>query len=304
MRGAFKGVIGIIASILCVFAYYAYKESAQEKKVDFVIFSFNRPLQLYALLESSEQHLKNCGSINVIYRASTPEFSAGFDIVKDRFPSVTYYAQSSDPAKDFKPLVLKAVCGSNSPSEYVMFGVDDMIVTDDVDLAYCVDAIEKYQAWGFYLRLGQNISYCHTMDIQTPFPQGTWLNQNLFQWNFKTATGGDWSYPNTTDMTVLRKKDITTFLYTGNYTNPNTFEYDWQRFINPDATGLCFAYSKNINIPLNLVNTSWANRAMHLYTPEELLVKLNEGLKIDTRKFYQVRNNAPHVEYEPTFIKR
>jgi len=37
------------------------------EKVDLVIFSFDRPLQLYALLESCEEYMKGLGDVHVTH---------------------------------------------------------------------------------------------------------------------------------------------------------------------------------------------------------------------------------------------
>ena len=70
-----------------------------------------------------------------------------------------------------------------------------------------------------------------------------------------------------------------------------------------NAKGICFYRTKNINLPMNLVNP-WNNRSSNLYSVEELLAKFQLGLKIDILQFHKVKNRAPHVDYNPTFISR
>ncbi len=45
-------------------------------------------------------------------------------------------------------------------------------------------------------------------------------------------------------------------------------------------------------------------RKMNDFSTENLLKKFNEGLKINIDDFYQIKNKAPHMEYEYNFIKR
>ena len=47
----------------------------------------------------------------------------------------------------------------------------------------------------------------------------------------------------------------------------------------------------------------WAEKREE-YTPEKLLLKFNQGFKIDIKKFYKINNNGPHIESEFEFIPR
>jgi hypothetical protein len=182
--------------------------------------------------------------------------------------------------------------------------VDDMIVTDYVDLANCTQAMEQWQAYGFYLRLGKNITFCYMSNTPSPLPPGKEVSENLFLWKFADACPSDWNYPNNTDMTIYRKRDIKACLKSYRYTNPNTLEIKWSRKKDLQRCGLCFHYSKNINIPLNIVTTTLTNRHMNLYTVEQLLSLFQEGKKIDITQFHCIRNPSPHVAYQPQFTSR
>src|SRR5690242_6447246 len=100
--------------------------------VDAVIFSFDRPLQLYALLESIEKYMRGLNEIHVIYRSSNTEYQTAYLHVFEHYPSVKQHAQGANPKQDFKPLTLQATF--DSPAEYVIFAVDDIVVKDMVDL--------------------------------------------------------------------------------------------------------------------------------------------------------------------------
>lgn len=272
------------------------------KKVDYVIFSYDRPLQLYALLESSEKYFTGLQETHVIYRSSNIDYDKAYKEVFNRFPWAIPHKQSSKPKEDFKPLVLKSVFSPTSDSPYIMFAVDDILVTDFVNLCYCSKALENEGALGFYLRLGKNISFCYMLNKETPVPKGEMVTSSVFRWKFKKGAG-DWNYPHTVDMTIYRKSDVQAFLVNSDYANPNQLEHTWAKQADNSLYGLCFEFSKNINLPLNLVNLS-TNRCEHLFTPVDLLAKFNQGLKIDVDAFYMKRNISPHVDYMPSFIRR
>lgn len=74
----------------------------------------------------------------------------GYERVIDAFPTAHFVMQSiKDPKHDFKPKLNDLVFGS--PSEYILFAVDDIIVKDFVDLGYCMEQMEKTGAYGFIL---------------------------------------------------------------------------------------------------------------------------------------------------------
>jgi hypothetical protein len=185
-----------------------------------------------------------------------------------------------------------------------MFAVDDIIVTEFVNLAECTKALEKHRAWGFFLRLGKNIHYCSIQDKPAYPPKGKDIRNQFFLWKFAQAMT-DWCYPNNVDMTIYRKKDISSALQKENYANPNGLEGVWARnWADCGKLGICFQHSKIINIPMNIVQTLYKNRHNHTYSTEELLLKFQQGLKIDISIFYQRHYNTVHVDAQPSFIQR
>ena len=58
--------------------------------LNLVVFSYNRPLQLYAFLESFQRLAKGCQRISVVFKADSPEFKQGYKIVKEQFPNVEF----------------------------------------------------------------------------------------------------------------------------------------------------------------------------------------------------------------------
>lgn len=128
---------------------------AGEKYADLIIFSFNRPLQVHATLESVHKYFSNLNQIYVLYRASDTEYEIAYNELITKFNKVKFIKQGSNPREDFKPLLLQ--CFFGSPAGYILFSVDDDIATDYVDFKQCIQTMQKTNAYGFYLRLGTNI---------------------------------------------------------------------------------------------------------------------------------------------------
>ena len=88
------------------------------------------------------------------------------------------------------------------------------------------------------------------------------------------------------------------------FTNPNYFESIWSRHVSRDWLGLCFGASKMINIPLNVVQNTFGNRNMGLYSKEELLKLYLDGWAFDVDCLHKISHNSAHFEVKPTLIKR
>ena len=267
---------------------------------DLIIFSYDRPLQLYALLESIDAHLRGLNSITIMYRASDENFAKAYQDIQKQCPAITFIRQINPP-RDFKPLLM-SICKQLS-SPYILFAVDDIIVKDSVNLIECVEYLERCCGYGFYLRLGLNLNFCYPMQRTQAVPPHTLIDSTICSWYFDQAEL-DWAYAHTVDMTLYRTKDVEWYVANLNYFSPNTLEGEWAGCAQGiHRLGLCYTESKIVNLPLNQVNSS-PNVHMHWRTPEELLALFEQGLKIDIAPIKTIEAKAAHVPYEPIFIKR
>lgn len=276
-----------------------------EKTADLLIFSYDRPLQAFALLESISQNLTGMRAIFCLYRASSERFAKAYEELKRQFPHVQFMAQSEKPAEDFQTLTLQAVL--EGPSEYILFSVDDMIVRDKVDIKECIQAVEKTGAYFFSLRLGKHINYCYMGKFFNDTPRFVEVGQGLLGWQLDSSQG-DWMYPNSIDLHLYRKKDLQEILENISFHHPTELEILWSRYPIPlkearKRIGLCYSTSKALNIPMNLVHIS-KNANMNLFSPLELLEKFEAGFKMSIAPLHELENNAVHVEHIPTFVTR
>lgn len=271
--------------------------------VDLVIFSYDRPLQLYALLESIDLNLTGLNREVVIYRASSDQFESGYQVLKETFPHVEFKSQDHHNAKlDFKPLLVNTLFDSNSKARYALFAVDDIVLTRPIDLELAASQMEENRAYCFFFRLGLNIDRCYMTNSYSGVPKGVIIDPNLFSW--KIADGrGDWNYPNNVDLTLYRKEDIRAFFIYYPYTFPNDLEASWANLARGDVRGLCYRESCMVNLPLNVVS-SFCNRQMSYKTAAEFLDLFMEGYKMDIKPLQGLENNSPHFEIEPQLVQR
>lgn len=105
-------------------------------------------------------------------------------------------------------------------------------------------------------------------------------------------------------MTLFRKSDLKQAFQKMKFKTPNSLEFTWASEYAPkNAIGLYFEQSKIVNLPLNVVSAT-GNPHMDFSSPEELLAKFNEGLKIDIDPIYRINNCSPHFEYQPEWVYR
>jgi hypothetical protein len=299
-----KKIIYLVPLLVIVVAGFMHASRRGTTAPLLVLFSKDRPLQLYALLESIERNVSGDKTVAVLYHAAQDQYQEGYNELIERFPGILWYAQSRDnPRADFKTTLID-ICEKH-PSDYLMFAVDDMVVTLPVDCATLVNDLEKTGAYGLYLRLGDHVDTCYMARMYSGLP-GLRLHDNrCYLWRFDTGRG-DWRYPHTTDMTLYRMADVLPALKSLNYHSPNTLEAQWSSYQVPySRDGLCYKTACVVNIPLNLVQKDFANnRSLALYSPEELHTFFVEGKKIAIDPLMGVRRNTVHIEYEPTFVAR
>ena len=198
-----KNIKKIPALLLLVSMIVLGSTYAASQQTDLVVFSFNRPLQLYSFLESFDYFVRGVGEITVIYR-SDDEFAAGYEEVHKTFSSVNFVRQGKNPKADFKPLVVRH--SFQSPNPYIIYAVDDIIVKDHIDLSTCIEKMSQYNAYGFYLRLGTGVTYSYMRKMKAPLPPCQEIEDGLYKWRFSGVS--HWNYPHTVDMTLYKKSDI------------------------------------------------------------------------------------------------
>lgn len=276
-------------------------------RVDLIIFSFDRPLQLYALMESIGKYITGIINVSVLYRVSNDEFDSAYNRCFENFRkryAIHAIKQGSSPRQDFKPITLSLL--EKSTARYILFAVDDIIVTDYVDLNQCISALEQYNAYGFYLRMGKDISYSYTAKTPSPVPVFKNHANDIISWHLHEGIV-EWAYLNTVDMTIYHRVQILNALSQLSFSSPNTLEAAWAYYgttnVLRNALALCYTSSKIINVPLNLVQHDWRTASNMGYDLKELLELFNQGFRIDVDSYYKFKHDAPHIEIQPRLVR-
>ncbi len=283
------------------------------KMADIIIYSKDRPLQLEALLESINENVTGINAIKVIYKASSASFDKAFEELKIRYRSVHFINEKKQKGMNFKKITLQVL--EKSTADYVVFGVDDNLVTSPINLSKAIDDLETTKAFGVFFRMGLNIHYCVPEQNNKYYetPPLIQLDEDTYAWQFGTGVdnyrysycSGDWRYPTSVDMSLYRKKEILKELSAIQFNNPNTLEGNWSCTIPKKMRkiGICFKTSKCINVPLNSVKDGVPLPNMNV-TTQELLQKFNQGFKLDWKSLTTKTFDSVHVMHAPTYINR
>jgi hypothetical protein len=256
-------------------------------KTTAIVFSKNRPIQLFALLESM---FKNSNmppeNVNVLYKADH-QYIWPMEQLKESFPKVVFH-----PEYDFRSQTLSLV---NNALDNVVFFTDDDVFKDKVDF----NLVEGFLAANppivcFSLRLGKHLTECYSTQSPQSVPTG-FTKEPYFVWNWK-GTDWDWNYPLSVDGHVMRKTDAQFAMNnSGDWKSPNTFEGNMSHLHGqvPHPQMACFTTSKVFNIPHNRVQSEVQN-VFGGGSENDLLIAWNEGKKIDIKTFQGIKNKAAH----------
>lgn len=264
--------------------------------IDVVIFSKNRPLQLFALLDSMHK-LTDCAksaSITVIYKYDDI-YKESIEEIKQRFESVSFKEQSN-----FKNDVTNSL--ASTFNRFCTFLVDDIVFKEPFSFANVCHLLGANSSiLTFSMRMGTHLNFCYPINSPQPIPDGT-IQNGLFIWQWRNSQG-DWGYPISLDGHVFRKNDATRWLSRIDFSNPNQLEDRLQiaKMENLETYCVCTTTSCIVNLPINRVQDEYKNRCGD-EDPLILLGLWNEGKRINTDAVIGVNNTSAHFPMPLAFL--
>jgi len=262
-----------------------------------LIFSFDRAMQLGLLLESIEKNAKNIFNINVLYKFSNDEFKKGYDILIDKFKNVNWIKE-----EDFKQQVMSFL---DNKYELCCFFTDDDIVYNNVYEKDIEKAMNNNDVFCFSLRLGENVTYCYTMNSPNLLKKEK-EEDGVLCWNW-TNHYLDFGYPLSIDGHIFRTKEIKKLVRVINFKSPSTMEGNLQVFdYYPKELMVAYKTSRLVSFPNNVVNKAHSNRKgeKHSYSAKELNEKFLNKEKIDFESIDFKNIVGCHQELELKFKKQ
>jgi hypothetical protein len=273
----------------------SHKKNYSENLIG-IIFSKDRPLQLYALLESYFIYCKNPMSLIILYKASEENYEKAYNEIKDLFKNqkITFRKEIS-----FKSDLIHLL--ETTSSKFIFFLVDDIIFTKHFVFDDFI-SLKDNNKYILSLRLGENLNYCYTKQSKQPLPSFN-KKKNFLVWKWRKEKL-DWNYVFSVDGNIYNKDEILIIAKMINFRAPNSFEagINTFRFILRRKKGICYQESKLVNVCLNKVQNEIKNISGNIST-NELLQYWNEGKKIDINYFNNMMNNSAHIQIDDLPLK-
>lgn len=223
--------------------------------INSIVFSKDRAAQLRLLIYSIQKNVPHAFKLNVIYKYSNESFKAGYDKLINEFGGICNFVEQTE---DFKQDVLDLL---KSDSEFSCFFTDDDIIYKSFDVNRVLENMRSDEdAFCFSLRLGTNVKFCYTMNMENVLGDFEDLD-NVIKWDWTTRYL-DFGYPLSVDGHIFKTKDISKLSKLVSFNNPNTFEGNLQSFDNfPKTKMISFKESVLVNTPNNIVNDTHPNRS-------------------------------------------
>lgn len=191
----------------------------KDTRAELVIFSENAN-NLQRLLDSILLYVSGLGHITVFYSPTdtqSPQKAQAYQACQIQYPTATYVHLDNKT-----PLKLALIsCLSATPYDYLMFARDANVITNFVDLVDSAGLLEKTGAYGFYLGLSKDKATSLFISRALKIPPLVEFQPGVYAWPFARGEY-DWGVAHHFDLTLYRKKDITTCLSDLAYDSFNT----------------------------------------------------------------------------------
>lgn len=313
-------IINTLRKMFCFFGFVLKKESEIQKiklhhgnalkllmkesvgnendnEISSVVFSKDRPMQLYGLIKSFYKNVQSPCGLMILYSASDSRFKVAYEEVRELCVNmdVKFYEETS--FKDDLVHILE-----NANTKKIFFLVDDILFirkinfTDflSVDLSRVVPS----------LRLGLNLQRCYTANSKQLKPAFSGSDDEGYSWSWSEGEY-DWGYPLSVDGNFFLLEEIIVMVKISEFNAPNSFEKSLQWFLSEfiKRRGLCYKESVVVNIPFNKVQNENGNISGKV-SEFELLDYWEQGYELDVGKYNQINNISAHQELNLFMTKR
>lgn len=267
-----------------------------------IVFSKDRALQLHALLSSYSENVASPAPLHILYCVSTPLHQKAYDEVMEIFSDKFSFTRQSS-AVSFKDDLVRLLESLNARKAF--FLVDDILVIEKFNIEdfALLDTDKTVPS----LRMGLNLKNCYTVQKEQPLPElmpNHDINDNKIFWKWDQGLY-DWAYPLSVDGHLFSKQEITAITKLINFSSPNSYEHQLQKFHRffRIRAGVGYKKSRIVNIPCNKVQK--VNKNIHGNIHQDFLLdKWMNGYQMDYRNIYGYLNTSAHEEIPFGFIRR
>lgn len=271
-----------------------------------IIYSFNRAMQLSALIDSINSNWIGGGNltIDIIYNSSNAEFEKGYTILKESLAlntNIVFHKETKSPSTtwsikeftdiynlkllflcpflrkkktDFRDLTLEVL--RTTKHACTMFLTDDSIFIRPFKLKNNVEKwiLENPSQNQFSYRHGCEFAHCSKLnDVKDDT-----------RWNFLDYdTSNHWGYNFSLDAHVYSSAYMYKLLSSVTFSNPNTLESSGILHVRKKrvlSVGMCDERMSILSFPINIVQTTFTNDALKAM-PEKLNEFYCNGYRIE-----------------------
>jgi len=267
-----------------------------------IIFSKNRALQLYTLLESMKLRTNFEGKIIIFYNVSSSSHDLSY---KELISESKIFDLNIDWIKEnksigFKKELLNIL--SRIKTKKIFFLTDDNLFINDFDLN--LSQKTNFENYVFSLRHSKNISYSYTTNKNFKPPNLQAYDDNFYRFKWFDSLC-EWSDPWSLDGQIYNLSEIKILSSVASFDKPNSYEnaLKFFNFLQKDKFGICCSKSIILNLPVNIAQNEWKNRSGKTNT-EIYLDKWKKKKKLDISNLYGYDPISTHEEHYLNFIDR
>lgn len=278
------------------------KKKYLEQGLSCVVFSKDRAMQLYSLIESYNKFVKNPVDLQVIYNSSSTDHELAYKELSNLIKNFPFKVNLIKEKQSFRETLLNVL--TNIKTKNLFFLTDDDLFINNLDINLLLSINPKNEILS--LRHNPKISYSFTANAHFKPPRFRIFqsidNLNEFDW---FDSGYEWSDPWSVNGQIYLTAEIVAISKISLFQFPNSYEnaLKFFNFLMIDRKGLCYDESIIMNIPMNIVQSEYKNLHGDI-TIESLLESWKRGYKLDIDVFKNSKLNSTHKNTKVQFKKR
>lgn len=261
-------------------------------KIDSIVFSKDRAMQLHAFLLSYIERVDNRKRMYILYKCSNERHHKSYEQLKEIFIKEDFVFVEEIQFREQLIEILE-----QSEAGKILFYVDDMIFTHKINY----EIFENIDTTSSVLALSRGKDFDYSTVLLKPLiqPPFTKLKSNLeqFNWNFSDVYS-DWTYPLGVSAYMYGKIEITAMLKAISFKAPNSLEHAMQVFLINfnNRYGLCMEFATCVCVHANLVQTEGKNPVLGTFSIDQLLNLWESGKRIKLDEFYDKPMKVTQVQ--------
>ena len=279
--------------------FLEFKSKSTHNRIDSIVFSKDRAMQLHAFLRSFSEMVENPGKIIILFKTSNDFHKKSYDELKRIFSGKDFiFIEESD----FRSQLIE-IC-NNSYAKIIGLFVDDMIFVQKINYSHLLE----FETLENVVSLGRGKDFDFSIVLNKPIKLPDFIPADngylKFKWD-QVKEYSDWSYPLGVSGYFYSNSELNVMLNNINFKAPNSLENNLQYF-KPffiHRFGIFYNEMACVGIHANIVQSEGFNPIIGTHGVEDLLQLWEEGLMIDLNKCYKIKNASAQTQVFE-FIKR